>query len=466
MAGATAAGALMAACQPEVVVETVVQEVEKIVKETIVVEGEERVVEKVVKETVIVEKEAQRDVLLTFLSQQATIGEQEPINMLFSRFEEEHEGIRVSRITTAAGDDYFTKLVTMTAAGTPPDLFYMPPWNLVYFKDENLLAALDPYVQLRDGGLDPDNVVPGLLQEYSWGGVLLGLPVFASILRIWAYNKDAFDAAGVDYPTRSWAWEEFIEKTTAVMTYVGDEPDMWGAFPALGDNAHLLPWLWTFGGDFYNYPELTACALTRPESIEAMQASVDLIREHKIQPPPEIGPTDLGISFAAGKIATSAVGTGAWIDPANREQSAWPFRFGLIEQPTVRETHCLIHSTGISMSATASDRDAAWELLAFLMSEENQIFFSERTGGISGLLSVGAKYAFADLPAEDHAVINDGMDSARSRVYWRTPVWGANATAAQQLWQAMWLGEISAEEACNQACAEINPVLQDALSQQ
>jgi len=48
IAGLGAAASVAAACQPQVVVETVVKEVEKVVKETVIVDGEERVVEKVV----------------------------------------------------------------------------------------------------------------------------------------------------------------------------------------------------------------------------------------------------------------------------------------------------------------------------------------------------------------------------------------------------------------------------------
>jgi ABC-type glycerol-3-phosphate transport system substrate-binding protein len=47
-AGLGAAAAVVAACQPEVVVETVVKEVEKVVKETVIVDGEERVVERII----------------------------------------------------------------------------------------------------------------------------------------------------------------------------------------------------------------------------------------------------------------------------------------------------------------------------------------------------------------------------------------------------------------------------------
>ncbi|MBN1138643.1 MAG: sugar ABC transporter substrate-binding protein, partial [Anaerolineae bacterium] len=403
----------------------------------------------------------QEEVILSFLSQQQNISQQDPLALLMRQFEEENPGVKIAQLTTAAGDDYFTKLVTMTAAKTPPDIFYMPPWNLVYFKDENLLAALDPYVATA-ADFDIENVPAALVEAYSWDGVLLGLPVLGSILRIWAYNKDAFDEAGVEYPTRYWDYDEFLDKTQKVVKKSGDEVDVWGVDPRLPDNAHLLPWLWTFGGDFYNYPALTACALDTPESIAAMQASVDLIRKYEIQAPPEIGPADLGISFPTGKIGVSAIGTGQWLDPTKPGEFVWPFNWGLIEMPKVVDTQALIHSTGLSLSATSPNRDKAWKLLAFLMSDESQEFYSKAAGTIAATKSIGAKFAFQNIPAEDQQVIADGLEYAGGRARWRTKVWGLSSSNAQQLWSAMWLGEITAEEACRQAAQDTDAMLAEA----
>jgi multiple sugar transport system substrate-binding protein len=468
--GMGAAGAALAACQPKTVVVEKEVEVEKevtrvvkeMVKETVVVEGTPQVVEKevtkVVKETVVVP--TQEEVLLSFLSEQQSIAEQDPLAVLMGQFEEQNPGVKIAQLTTAAGDDYFTKLVTMTAAKTPPDIFYMPPWNLVYFKDENLLAALDPYVDVSD--FDIQDVPEALVEAYSWDGVLLGLPVLGSILRIWAYNKDTFDEAGVEYPTRYWDYDEFLEKAQKVVKKSGDEVEVWGVDPRLPDNAHLLPWLWTFGADFYDYPEMTQCTLDVPEAIEAMQASVDLIREYQVQAPPEIGPADLGVSFPTAKIAISAIGTGQWVDPTKPGEFVWPFNWGLIDMPKVLETRALIHSTGLSLSATSPNRDRAWDLLAFLMSEESQKFYSERAGKIAATRSVGAKYSFQNIPEEDQQVIADGLEYAWGRAHWRTKVWGKSSSNAQQLWSAMWLGEISVEEACQQATLDTNAMLEEA----
>ncbi len=456
------ASAALAACKPKVV--------EKVVKETILVQGTPQVVEKVVTVEVqsekIVEKvvtrevEKPREVTLTFLSGQQSIEQKDPLEQLLRKFEQENPGVKIVSLTTAAGDDYFTKLVTMTAAKTPPDIFYMPPWNLVYFKDEGLLAALDPYVAATNFPIE--EVPEALVEAYSWGGVLLGLPVLGSILRIWAYNKDAFDEAGVSYPERHWTMDDMLEIVPKVMKKVGDEVDVWGVDPRLQDNAHLLPWLWTFGADFYNYPEMTKCTLDAPEAIQAMQMSVDLIRKYKVQAPPEMGPYDLGITFPTGKIAVSAIGTGQWVDPTGQHEFAWPFKFGLIDMPQVVAPRALIHSTGLSISSSSPNRDLAWDLLSFLMSEENQAFFSEKAAKIAALKSVGAKYAFTNLPEEDQQMIRDAMDYAWGRAHWRTKVWGKSASNAQQLWSAMWLGEITVEEACRQATEDTNAMLAEA----
>ena len=479
MVGLGAAGAALAACQPQTVivekeVEKVVEkvvtqivevekEVIKIVAGTPVVEKvvETKVVEKVVKETVIVP--AQRDITVTFLSQQPTIAEKDPLDALMANYEAENPGVKVARLTTAAGGDYFTKLVTMTAANNPPDIFYMPPWNLIYFVNENLLAALDPYV--ASAGFDIDDVPEALVNAYSWGGALFGFPVLGSTVRLYAYNKDAFDEAGVEYPTRYWKYDEFLDKVQKVKKTSGDQVEMWGVDPLIGNGAYGLNWLWSFGADFYDYPAMTKCTMDQPEAIQAMQASADLIRTHEVWAPPEIGPEDLGISFQTGRVAIGAVGTGEWIDPAQSGEFAWPFNWALIDTPATAQTSALIHSAGMSIAARSSNRDTAWELMAFLMSEESQTFYSEAAGKIAGLKSVGAKYAFQNIPQADQDIITEAMGYAWGRAHWRTPVWSKSWENAADLFRAMWLGELTVEEACLQAAAETNQMLEEAASQ-
>lgn len=462
LAGAGVA-VLLSACKPEVVEkivkETVVVQQEVKVKETVMVAGTPQVVEKVVT-TVVQAPTALKEITISYLSDLKSLSEQDPLVVLFAKFKEKNPGTKIAVLTTASGDDYFTKLVTMTAAKSPPDIFYMPPWNLETFKNEKLLAGLDAYAAVS--GLNVNNIPKGLREEYTWDGVLLGLPVLGTILRIWAFNKDAFDAGGVKYPTRSWTYDDMLDQCAKAMKKKGNDVDVWGADLRLQDNAHLLPWLWTWGGDFYNYPQLTKCTMDSKESMAAMQASVDMIRKYKITAPPEIGPADLGISFQTGKIAASAIGTGAWVDPTKPGQFIWNFKWGLVDMPKVKDPRALIHSTGLSLAASSAVRDQAWKLLDFLMSDESQIFYSTAAGKIGGTVTVGAKYAFKNIPAEDQKMVSDGLDYAWSRVHWRTPVWSKSSSNAQQIWSAMWLGKMTVEEACKRATEDTNKMLVEA----
>jgi multiple sugar transport system substrate-binding protein len=453
--GLGAAGAMLAACQPKIVeVEKVVtQVVKEVVKETVMVAGTPQVVEKEV--TKVVEKVVQvpKTVEVQFLRSAATIVPENPLEQLVAKFEEENEGYTVKILTTATGDDYFTKLVTMTAAGTPPDIFDMPPWKLDVFKKENMLAELKEYADAW--GMDLKTMPEALLQEYTMDGMLLGLPVMGNTVHLIGYNKDLFDEAGVAYPQRYWTWDDCLEASKLLtIDEDGDgDPEIWGlTFNVLGP-ATLLPYLWTWGADFYNYPELNKCTLNSPIALEALEYQLALIREHKVSPPPEMGAADLGITFAAGKVAMANVTSGSWKDPKDATQFAWPFKFGLVDYPKKFETRSLIHGNGLSISRITKNRDAAWTLMQFLNSEESQIFYSERMGTISGLISVGADYAFKNLPAEDLQVVKDCIEYAWSRVHWRTPIWDKSASGTQvPQMQNAWLGEQTVKEALDNTC--------------
>ena len=475
LAGLGAAGAALAACQPKtvivekevekVVTQVVTQVVKETVKETVIVEGTPKVVEREV--TKIVEREVEKvvtvapepaeEVELQFLRQAEVITPDEPVAVLLEGFHESHPGVKVKTVTTTSGDDYFTKLVTMTAAGTPPDLFEMPPWKLAVFVEENLLADLGPLVEAW--GFDLDNIPEPLVDAYSWGGVLLGMPVMGSNVYLIGYNKDVFDEAGVEYPPRNWTWDECLETAKKVtIDEDGDgDPEIWGLTFNVINPSRLLPYLWSWGADFYNYPELTKCTLNSPEAVGALEFALSWIREHKVSPPPEMGASELGITFDAGLVAMADVGSGAWVDPKDPSQFRWGFNWGLTDFPKDVATRTLIHSNGLSIARTSKHRDTAWELLQFLMSEESQILYSKRVGKVSALKSVGANYAFENLPPEDLQVVNDAIEYAWGRAHWRTPVWDKSASGTQvPEMEAAWLGEQSVKEALDRTCEQVD----------
>src|SRR5262249_19886749 len=81
---------------------------------------------------------------------------------LIHRYESDHPGVRIIRINPGYGD-FRPKLKTMMAAGTPPDIFYLPPDILPELATLKLIRPIDYYIE-KDRTAGPacylDDVVP------------------------------------------------------------------------------------------------------------------------------------------------------------------------------------------------------------------------------------------------------------------------------------------------------------------
>ena len=71
------------------------------------------------------------------------------VQSMKEQFEAQHPDIKVLRIQAS---DFDSKLKTMMAAGTPPDLFYLSYEHVPEFVRMHLLANLDPYIAAEPDG--------------------------------------------------------------------------------------------------------------------------------------------------------------------------------------------------------------------------------------------------------------------------------------------------------------------------
>ena len=126
------------------------------------------------------------------------------LDAIIAAFEAEHPNIEID-VQTAAYADYFTSLQTQVAGGSAPDTFELNYENFVTYARSGALLDLSPYVS--DGTIDPARYYPLALGGFTDGDVQYGLPAtFSDVVLI--YNKAMFDAAGVEYPTADWTWED------------------------------------------------------------------------------------------------------------------------------------------------------------------------------------------------------------------------------------------------------------------
>ena len=222
--GAGIALPVLAACQPQVIKETVVVEKEKVVKETVVQE-------KVVKETVVQEKEVTKVVeksvekLVTAVPAPPKSGTIETWDFGGAEFEfidtamipdfnSRYPGITIKHVGIPE-DGYGTKIKTVVAAGTPPDVCVFADRALC--KAGQIMAVDD---LLASAGIDwkTDFIVP-IVNNYCMidDGKVYGMPTQAAL---WAgaFNEDLFKAAGLEpiNPEQGYDFEAWYKIAKAI----------------------------------------------------------------------------------------------------------------------------------------------------------------------------------------------------------------------------------------------------------
>ena len=121
-------------------------------------------------------------------------------------FEASHPGITIEYVDVAS-QDYAVKTTTMLEGGDKSDVYMIKEIdNLINWQDQGFAASLADYVA---AGYDMSGFV-GTEVNYAVDGVQYAIP-FRSDFWVLFYNKDLFDAAGVEYPTNDMTWDQYAE---------------------------------------------------------------------------------------------------------------------------------------------------------------------------------------------------------------------------------------------------------------
>ncbi len=118
-------------------------------------------------------------------------------------FEASHPGVTIEYVDVAS-QDYAVKATTMLEGGDTSDVFMIKEIdNLINWQAQGFAAPMDTT------GFDMSGFV-GTEKNYAVDGVQYAIP-FRSDFWVLFYNKDLFDAAGVEYPTNDMTWDQYAE---------------------------------------------------------------------------------------------------------------------------------------------------------------------------------------------------------------------------------------------------------------
>lgn len=110
--------------------------------------------------------------------------------------------------------DHNQVVPTWAAADTLPDIIYVHGSRAFPWAFEGITVSMQSHID-ADPGFNIGGVWEEALRLYRFEGEQHGIPYDHGPI-ILGYNKDIFDAAGVDYPAEDWTIEDLVETSIAL----------------------------------------------------------------------------------------------------------------------------------------------------------------------------------------------------------------------------------------------------------
>jgi multiple sugar transport system substrate-binding protein len=149
---------------------------------------------------------------------------------------------------------------------------------------------------------DLSDYYPDILSTATQNGEVYGLPWIAQPV-VTFYNRGLFDAAGLDYPTADWTWDDLLSMGRALTQDTNGDgvTDQWGFIANGWPPPHIF--IWQAGGDVIS-EDLSSSPIDSPEALEGINFYLQLAFNPEVSPSREIiAEQGFGEMFKAGRIA-------------------------------------------------------------------------------------------------------------------------------------------------------------------
>ena len=189
---------------------------------------------------------------------------------LAAEFEQEHPNVSIDVSEGASStEELLQKLSAGFASGNYPDMSYSFGSWASQLESSN--RTLDITERTEDPDLAWDEFSEAARATVRPSGEkTIGFPALVDNISL-IYNKTVFDAAGVEYPTEEWEWEDFREAAAAL---TDPATDTYGyAYSVSGSEEttwQFWPHLWQRGGEILSEDGTTA-AFASDAGVEALE---------------------------------------------------------------------------------------------------------------------------------------------------------------------------------------------------
>lgn len=384
---------------------------------------------------------AQDPVVLQVWTSSSSPAENEFKEAQFAAFEEANPNIDLEVLISP---DYGTQIQAAFASGDYPDVFTVGQFDTASLVDSGLLMPAEDRI------VEQDDIYPGLLQAFTVDGAVYCPPKDFSTLAVY-YNTDHFDAAGLEYPTADWTWEDMYAAAQAITEAditTEDGSEVVG-FSAGADRNRWLAFLYANGGALTD--EEGNVTWNSPEAVEALEYYASFVNDGIGDIPSNLGGAGWnGEAFGRGLAAMTVEGNWA----IGYLETDFPeLNWGVVEIPvapsggrgTLTFTECW------AVGANTEHPDEAWALVNALTGPEGAAAVAEAGFGVMPARASAAE-AWLSTRGEEFAAFVNGAEYAVAPIF---PFgFGDFTTAVDEGTVDVLNGDADAQEAMDEA-AEI-----------
>jgi multiple sugar transport system permease protein/multiple sugar transport system substrate-binding protein len=337
---------------------------------------------------------------------------------LLRDFEDTHSGVRVRRINPGDAFSYYTKLQTMSAAGTPPDVFYVGSERVAALVEAGQLAPVDAAEDLSD-------FYPAVVDAFRYDGQatgrgqLWGIPKDFTTIGFYL-NLDLFERAGITPPTGDWTWSEYVAAARKLGALESENGQ-----PIYGSEFVTWPmmvrlYLRTYGLDLIS-PDFQKSRLGETEVF----AALDRLRGWRHDEQRTLTTGKSKVATGASVFLTGRVGMagpfGRWVVPSYRKIDDFRWDFVPMPHAAGQPPRNAVATVAWSVSSFSLHPTEAWQLARHLTGQESQALAAPLGLAVPARKSV----------AESRAFLNPEVPPFNDRAYLK-----AAETASAVAWPA------------------------------
>lgn len=379
-------------------------------------------------------------------------GAEEKLNILIDEFNKSYPNIKVNYVLIpfSSWPDYITKLKTMVAGGTGPDVARLAVEGIQSFVADGMALPFDDFIAENADLMEElgvNDIHPNINAPFQVDGKTYGFAWDWNNI-VMFLNKDVFAEKNIELPGSDWNKDKFLE-IAQTLTYEKDGEKVYGTV-APTDYFTVTAWLYNNNASVLN-EDMTECTLNSPEAIETIQFLHDLVYKYEVAPAPSAG-LDTSNLFMNGQIAM--LGNGRWSIASLANNNFEDYDIQALPALSTQQS-----SFGSGSFPVLSSTKHPYEAMLFSSWLSASSFSQEtflKTDSVPSRISAMEKILPTMLP-ENGMLWRESADVAKSI---QAPTQLTDVTAVFDKYMSLvFANEISVEDGMNKATEEINAIL-------